>query len=255
MFKAIDIYLQIYNIELWQEFKFLLLNNNLQYNKLYIALTEGQINNIIIEDIQRYSNCYYDIFPNKGGDIGQFLRQLDIYANSSTADSILKIHSKKSILQLESQSSQIFMGYNKYLYNWWPSSFNWRADLLYKLMGNKEIFNDNCDLLHQYNIGMIFPYYSNFDEGESGHIIEILLETLFNIKYSSVKNSIFPAGSMFFIRSDILKKYFTTKIIENLYDNMPVGPIIEGSNGSICHAIERILGYCVTDSNFRIRPI
>jgi hypothetical protein len=52
MFKAIDIYLQIYNVELWQEFKFLLLNNNLKYNKLYIALTENQNNNIIIEDIK-----------------------------------------------------------------------------------------------------------------------------------------------------------------------------------------------------------
>jgi hypothetical protein len=159
------------------------------------------------------------------------------------------------MIQLDPQAQQIFIGHNIHPYIWWPQSLNWRADLLYKLIGNETIYNSNCHLLHQYNIGMIFPYYSDFDEGNNNKIIEILLETMFKINYSSVKNSIFPAGSMFFIRSDILKQYFTSELIQNLYDNMPTGHIIEGKNGSVCHALERILGYCVTASNFRIRSI
>lgn len=255
MNNKIDIYLQLFHTDLWDEFQYYILSNQLSYNNIYIALTMGQDNRHILNDTKNLNNCYIDIIPNKGGDIGAFLCQFKKYSNNSKALNFIKIHSKKSIMNLS--NSSIIMDPNNVLppQLWWPQAFNWRSDILYKLMGTKEIFEQNISFMINSNVGMVFPYYHDFDENNNNYLIEELLKNIFSINYDTVRNTMFPAGSMFMSKTNIFKHYFTPSTIDRLYDNMPFGVIIDNGQGSICHALERILGYIVTSFGLRIRPI
>lgn len=252
-----DIYLQIFDTELWPEFKYFIISNQLLYNNFYIGLYENQNNDYILNDTKNIKNCYYDIFPNKGGDIGCFLCQFKKYSVSSIAESFIKIHSKKSILNVGPNNMTILDMFGIIKQEWWPHAINWRADLLHKLMGDKETFDKNIELLYKYNIGMVCPFYYDFDGHDQNNksIISYLLQEIFLIDYKSVQNTIFPAGSMFISLSSIFQKYFTTAVIDKLYDSMPSGVIIDTGQGSVCHALERIFGYIITAEGLRIRSI
>lgn len=255
MSNNIDIYLQIFHTELWPEFKYYIFHNKIEYNNLYIGLYDNQNNTIIQEEIKQYPNCYIDILPNIGGDIGNFLLQFNKYALKSDSAYFLKIHSKKSILN-EAKYNTIMNPFGGIINTeWWPESVNTRADMIYKLMGNQEIFNKNIDFFSKYmDIGMVFPYYNDYGETKNSEIIKELLTKTFKIDYNSVTNTTFPAGSMFFARKNIFIKYLSSSVIKKLYSEIPVNWSVH-RDGSICHALERIFGYIVTAENYRIRRI
>lgn len=250
----IDIYLQLFNVDVWQEFKYYIFTNKLQYNNLYIGLYNNHNNDQILEDIKTYPRCYVDFFENKGGDIGWFLLQFKKYSSISHSPFFVKLHSKKSTVSLQQNHTLLLAPLTPML--WWPSAVNWRSDLLFKLIGNQETMTTNLSLFHDTNVGMVFPFYYDFDSTKSIEWIDFLLENLFDYtNKEAVRGSLFPAGSMFMSRYAIFKKYFTPIIIDYLYDKMPQGVIIEKEGGTICHALERIFGYLVTKENMRIRPI
>ena len=73
----------------------------------------------------------------------------------------------------------------------------------------------------------------------------IKLSPLFGID-STYLDKNFIGGTIFWVRYDIIKKYFTENVITQIMNDTPPGYVIEPS---IMHSVERILGYVVSKEN------
>jgi lipopolysaccharide biosynthesis protein len=171
-----------------------------------------------IEESFRKANFDYKIkiFENIGRDIApSFIGFKDEILSS---DLFLHLHTKKS------------------LYN--PDLNLWRDDILNKLLGNKEIAEQNIRLVSS-DIGLLAPKPPEFirlhmnwgEESDYSHARTLLKRA--GCKITKLNPLYFPAGSMFFAR---------TEAIEPIINNLKLSDFDEESgqiSGTMAHAVER----------------
>lgn len=227
--------LWLFHTDLWPEFYSLLslLDNRV---KLYIGLPKNlsQENKTIFSDLNslsyEYSVSYHD---NYGADLQSFLYHLQLIQEPV----FLKIHTKKSM---------------------WGVNFHvhWRQVLLHSLLGNAEILSNNLINISKQNIGMVCHpsmILSNRETNNASQII--LLCELLNLDYLKVKNGEFPAGNMFFGKTELFKKYFAQKkIYKYIIDKLKTetDKVNEKKYGTFCHALERLFGYICSYNEYKI---
>lgn len=173
--------------------------------------------------------------PNVGVDIGAFLNTYK-HVDDNT-DLILKIHTKKGLGSKEVPSLDLIK-------KGFPSASKvgntWYHEMMKGVLKSKEHINS---ILHGFKtnpkIGMVgFRTFGNFDL----NLEEMKkLFIYFNMK-SIPSGSKFIGGTIFWVRNDLLKKYLTDKIIDDLIDKLPYGYVHEPSPN---HAMERIFGCIV----------
>ena len=100
----------------------------------------------------------------------------------------------------------------------------------------KRFYNDE-------NCGMIGHNLETY-VGPNDFIVKELIKS-FGLN-SDVYGSSFIDGTMFWVRNDILKKYFTKDGCENILKMIPKGYFNEPS---INHSLERIFGYIIKNEN------
>lgn len=177
-----------------------------------------------------------DFHPNYGVDIAPFIKQL-MSIDSNKYPYFIKLHSKASKLGVYEH-------------------VDWGSILWDSLIGNQHLFDYNIKILQQKNIGAITHPLLIFNNKELNNIQKIkILCNLFDINYDSVKNSYFMAGSMFisktYIFQNIINKHvrYLNTILSTEYGKVDDR---DHTNGTFCHAMERLFGYIITNKDLTI---
>lgn len=223
------ILLYLYHTELWDEYKNLILENCSNYT-LFLGLCSEKDNSYIISDCKKnFKNSKIEIFKNKGMDIGPFLQQIK-NIDEKKYPFFVKLHSKISFYQ---------------------KTVDWRLDLVNSLIGSKFTYKKNLELIKRKNVGCIFnKSFINNDQSNLGDKIKEILNFL-NLSYEKLSNSDYMLGSIYMSKTSVFKKYFSKKIISNIYEKLEgYGKIPE--EGSYNHAMEVVSGYIIKNENLKI---
>lgn len=225
----IGVCLYLYHIDLWEEFKKLLLPLQ-DHIHLYLGLCKdhGNQNRIIDSAITNF-NTTVNFNENYGADIAPFLNQLNLIEEPY----FIKVHSKKSLL---GQYQQI----------------NWRKILLYDLL-DPYIFQINMSNIQNKNCGAIGNRYllsTNNENYHSNKIQEVC--NILDINYNKIHNYSFFGGSMFMSKTDLFKKHFIkhNNLLQNILKSEK-NKVEENPNGTFSHALERIFGYIIPYNNLK----
>jgi len=232
----IAVHLHLYYHDLWDEF-----SSMFEYLKkydydIYITLSNGSatigqtkwIKDKIKSD---YPGAIIIDADNKGLDIGAFLVFIEhILKCNKSYNYVLKLHTKKSV-----NSAGADFG------------LNWRRQLYTPLVSTQKIVDSVIDKFSTNDkIGMIgnISWISDYEGSNRKNIDE--LKTILNIR---TKHRRFIGGTMFWITFPIIKKYFNQSNISKIYNLLESNYFTDYDSGTYTHAMERILGYIVYDSN------
>jgi lipopolysaccharide biosynthesis protein len=176
---------------------------------------------------------------NIGMDIGGFLqayKKIDGDVNL-----ILKIHTKKCLGSFEKMSYDVnrygFEKAKKYGENWFD-------DLMCGVLkSTKQVEKIINEFKINKKCGMVgYKKYNNYKKN-SNYIQKLFEHFLFSV---NLTESYFVGGTIFWVRKDILDKYFTIKEIDYLLGLLSEGYIHEPS---YAHAMERAFAYFVYHQN------
>jgi lipopolysaccharide biosynthesis protein len=242
----IAVALHIFYDDMWEEIKEKLLNITQPY-KLYVNLVEGYTDTSIIEKIKEFKNdSIIVINENRGVAIGGFLRLFKVI--DSDTDLLLTLHTKKSI-GLENKPSDMVRVYG--YENAIVRGKEWFNKIINGLLNDKNQVNEIISKFeNDINCGMIgYDNKETFIGANENILIDMI--KLFNLKEETI-NSNFVDGAMFWVRYDIIRKYFTNEIIDFILKITPKGYLNEPS---INHSIERIFGYIIKNEGKLIEVI
>jgi len=121
---------------------------------------------------------------------------------------------------------------------------NWFENLLNGVLKNREFVDLILDkFIKEDNCGMVgFKKYNNYTTNKT-KIMDVL--KIFNLN-DLPKNPYFVGGTIFWVKNEIFKKYFTDDVINNLLNILPYGYVKEPSYN---HALERVFGLLVYYEN------
>ncbi len=232
----IAIQFHIFFIDLLDEVH-LYLNNILLPFDLFISTNNREKKDVINNYFENHklnsvNNISVEVLENRGRDIYPFFKQMTpIYNNYEI---IGHFHTKKST------TSQIGNRWRSYLYN---------------TLLNKNYVNELLNYMHKnMKIGIIAPapyyeiiinYYDNLKNKYNIKNVSDFLRKLniFNKKID--KSTQYPAGNMFFIRTDAVRKLFDLNLTLNDFPNE------EGQvDNTTQHTIELIWKFIVEDNRY-----
>lgn len=221
------ILLYLYHLDLWDEYKNLILNNCSNYD-LFLSLCSDNDNRFVIKDCKKtFKNCIIQKVDNKGIDIGPFLKQLEVL-DEKKYPFFIKLHSKKSLI-------------NK--------TINWRIDHVNSLIGSKETYLKNLKLINQSYAGCICnKSFLNKNQSKFSNKIKEILKII-KVNYNEINKYEYPVGGMFISKTKLFKKYFNSKNINRIYNKLEGGRPEENSYN---HALEVINGYLFKIENLKI---
>ena len=223
--------------------------NNIPFKyDLYVTTISDNLKVYIEQMIKQYSkanNYIIDVVENKGRDVLPFINQMKNHFKKYKY--ICHIHSKKT--QIYHETGQFW---RQYLYN--------------NLLGSKDIISEIInDFEKNENLGFIFPdtYYYMFKDVKDFELINVkphkenikyikyVFSQMFKEynKYTIGQKLIFPAGDMFWARTEAIHQIFEIKF----YNKFPkeAGQL----NKTIMHAIERIWIYLVKLNGYCYKTI
>jgi len=198
------------------------------------------------EKIKNFKNDS-EIFlsPNRGVDCGGFLYTYKKIEDD--IDLILKIHTKKGLGSETVPSIELMKKGSNYAVN---HGRDWFHGLMGGVLSNSTQINNIIKNFKQdKTTGMVgFRRHKNF-ELNYDETLKILSK--FNLKKIH-ENSDFVGGTIFWVRNEILKKYLSNDVIDEIIESMPYGYVREPS---VNHAMERVFGILVYFENKNIKII
>ncbi len=175
------------------------------------------------------------LVENKGYDILPFLNVIKT-VNLDDYDFVLKLHTKGT-----RDYDITFKGISF-------SDYFWRNQLVDSLIGKKEIFQRNLNKISIDYVGMLVNSYfclQLLNYPEDTYLLAALKEKL-NIKSDY---RYFLAGSMFLIKSVILKRLQNFSVEEDINEGRT------GDVGTVFHALERIFTILTDDEGYVVQKI
>lgn len=219
--KKIAIHAHIYYVDLLDEIIDVL--NAMPYDyDLYISTDSSSKVKTIIKELEGKifaSKVIVEKYENRGRDVLPFLLQMK--KNFNKYDYVCHIHTKKSTTASYGDS------WRKYLYN--------------NLFGCKENIESIFNIFEKENIGLIYPmYYKDIADmveiGGNKNRLKSLLSDMEVEMPDNFDDINFPAGTMFWAKTDALLPLFNLDLSSKEFDEEK-GQI----DGTIAHAIERSL--------------
>lgn len=227
---SIGVHLHLFYVDLLDEFVNFLKNIDTKFS-LYVSIVDETNEDYIkkkLNDSLPNAIVVVKVFPNIGRDIGPFLAGFG--DELVKHDLICHIHSKRSLHNL--------------------NKLDWRRQLLVNLLGSKSIVSSIFSIFStNKGLGLIYPEYHHSLRGQiswgTNFDISRNLASKLGLSISESRLKLFPAGSMFWARSDALSKLFNLKLG---WEDFPV----ENAqvDGTIAHAVERLFGEIVVDNKF-----
>ena len=235
--RDIAVCVHLFNISLWEEIYGFIQNLD-EFNlkiDLYVNISVNDpqmFNTFVYKDLEEnikkcdmFKNIFITHSDNKGMDIGGFFITYNKMINMGLRyHQIIKIHSK--------------------------TNNNWRYAMIYALLGNKKIIENNLKLMKNTNVGMI-----GNDKISLNYVLAVNKRSYkyihtyfkyFGIKFSE-NNGYFIPGTIFWVKGEILDHFFSKELLLKCYDEfLPnyCGSFINNTEGKP-HAFERFFGVLV----------
>jgi lipopolysaccharide biosynthesis protein len=198
-------------------------------------------NSQIISAIKNdFPNAFIITTPNKGKDIGGKLALIDFFNKTQqAAEYIVFLHDKVSPYSITGERwrtklfSIVDAGKVKTILN--DFSNNPRLGIV----GAKDFIRNEFD-----------EKKSNLETTNSDKIKELIAK--YNLKISSF---IFIAGTMFWIRSSIIRNFFSVHSPLDCREMLEDGGSIDHQEGTYTHSWERILCWLANDQQYTIKGI
>tara|TARA_B100002019_G_scaffold268657_1_gene260811 strand:+ start:2257 stop:2883 length:627 start_codon:yes stop_codon:yes gene_type:complete len=185
---VIAIILHIYHTDLWRYFEEKLKSLDTQFD-LYITLCD-EVEDISKDILKSFPSANITKYPNKGQDIGPFLRVIKDIRHKDY-NYLIKLHTKKSEnFECKYQPEKGAM---------------WRDELVNPLISSDETIIKNISMLEQTKYKMC---------GSEKWLLE---------------NNSFIGGTMFMVDFKILSSCLTDELIDKWYVKMPRGYVQDGS--------------------------
>lgn len=234
--KPIAIHLHLYYTELWEELSQQLQNINGTPYQLFVTIVED--NPQLVSKIKQFSpSAVITVVPNMGYDVGPFIE----FLNSINLDEysyILKLHSKRPINGLDVKIRNLPVS-RKY----------WKILLSEALIGSPQIWQNNLEQLSQNSkIGMIAsPHLIKSMEKSDANLLPRIHENLQKINLSPISDFSFVAGTMFLVRSQLLK------VLQHQYKITDFNNTDKNvSDGTLAHVMERLFGAIIKHQGYTI---
>jgi lipopolysaccharide biosynthesis protein len=227
---------------MWDDIKNRLTNIEQEYD-LYVNLVDGFYDEKIVDEIKNFkTNVTIVKSENKGVAIGGFLNMIKLIKNS---DLLLLLHTKKSI-GLPNKPSDMVRVYG--IESAVKKGAEWHNKIMDGILKNKTQVKEIVERFKNDEMCAMLGYANKENYvGPNEFLLKEVLK-IFNLN-ESVYGSNFVDGAMFWVRFDIIKKYFTDEVIDIILDMTPPGYLNEPS---INHVVERIFGYIIKNENKKI---
>lgn len=234
----IAIITHLFYLDLTQEFREYFQNIPFKFD-LYITTTKGSketLQKIFSQNINNLNKLEIIEAPNYGFDIGPFLIEFGKYYKNY--DYVCKIHGKKSLQSL--------------------SLSYWRTYLLDNLLGSKKNIKEIINIFeNDKKVGIIYPpnYYVVEESNRrdpwrrNWNNCKILAEKM-GVNLDKNKDTEYPAGSMFWFKSDALKPLFDLDLQYSDFREKEMK-----SDGTLAHAIERLFTASTYKAGFREKKV
>jgi glycosyltransferase involved in cell wall biosynthesis len=208
------------------------INKNICKPDLLISVPDNNIKRFVENEISNYEGnvVSVDVCPNRGRDIGPLISQYSqiLLENYSIFG---HFHTKRS---LDNKASAMI------IHQWYEflsanilshESRNSIDNIVYSLIGDQKL-------------GLVFPDDPNVFGWSDNYSVANTLASVMGIK---IKDGYFnfPLGTMFWAKTEALRKLLSLPYDWNDY---PLEPI--PNDGTILHAIERLLPYIVEDAGY-----
>ncbi|MBO5039342.1 MAG: hypothetical protein J6C85_07830 [Alphaproteobacteria bacterium] len=198
------------------------------------AFQKKQIS-VVSKITQLYPDAVIIPTPNAGYDIGPFIEILH-HIDLNQYSYILKLHTKR-------REKISYAKLNRKRYD----TALWRKILLNELIGSKEIVLSNIEELNKNDtIGMIGP--TPLIVEEKNELTEFA-QCAASLGLSLTEPLTFVAGTMFFIKSSLLKPFLNYQIS----DFAPTEAAIHDK--TLAHTMERMFGLAVTAQKHQIKGV
>ena len=224
----IAIIIHVYYIDVWQEMVNYLKDLDIQYD-LYITVTKELSDTHIVDIYKTFPNVHLYSVENRGRDVLPFLQILNIIENTQYKY-LCKLHTKKSV-EIDNGDA-------------------WRKLLYYDLLGSTHIVKNILKRFKmQDTLGIITGKNlilngAHFDLGN-----QVQLQKLASLSHISFTSDYeFPAGTMFWIRFNILTPLLP--LIKN--DLLNFEEESSQTDHTLAHALERFFGLLCAHSNTKI---
>ena len=202
---------------------------------LYVTTTEKHKATYILDYLNKHNtaaNYYVNVVENKGRDVLPFLSQLQPVITQY--DYICHLHTKRSL------HNDIGKSWRNYLYENLIGNADQIKKIFYEFESNPKV-------------GLIFPDVPNYikrmcDWANDKRYAEELMDHMKFDRAFLPEEIIFPAGTMFWARTDALKDLFLLDLnVLNVPDEM------DQVDGTVMHAIERVLPYLAEANGYTYR--
>lgn len=238
----ITVLLHLFYVDMWDDIKNRLTNIPNDYT-LYVNLVDGFYDETIIDKIKKFKQDTIIVkSENKGVAIGGFLKMIKLVKDS---DLLLLLHTKKSI-GLPNKPSDMVRVYG--MESAIQRGLDWHNKIMDGILKDKQQVNEIIDRFKFDDMCGMVGYSNNQNYVGPNEFIVREMVKLLKLN-NDVYGSVFVDGAMFWVRFDIIKKYFTDDIIDYVMDMTPDGYLNEPS---INHAIERIMGYIINNEKKKI---
>ena len=226
----IAIVAHVFYIELWKEINAYLQKLSIKYD-LFISVPSGMSDENIISIFNTHKDVNIYMSENRGRDVLPFLNIVSTFPEN-TYTYICKLHTKKT-------------GDS-------PLGHVWRKLLYFDLLGSDTTVKSIINLFdNNPKIGIVTGKNTILDSQRyaygNDNKIDYLAEKT-DILYN--QNYLFPAGTMFWIRSELLKELITLFKNEELVFEAEKGQ----KDDTLAHAIERFFGIICQERGQSIAP-
>lgn len=236
--KKFAVHLHIYYPNQWHELQKYMRNLQGCEFDLYITLA-GDAQKLISEIKLSYPQAMVWQVENRGYDIGPFIDFLH-HINLDEYQYILKLHTK-------GEKSKNYTRLNGCRFN----NALWGRVLWDSMLSKKERLQTNLNILDiSAQVGMVGSKYCLTNSKQDYEkLLPAINHELQKLNISPVDELSFIAGSMFLVRAKCLKPLYAYHITDFALTDGDV------KEGTLAHAIERIMGVLISTQGYSIRTI
>jgi GT2 family glycosyltransferase len=229
----IAVVLHLYYPDLWDEVRQAIERISEPFD-LFVSLTTGASEHMRDAVMQAFPNAYVSVFENRGRDIRPFLAFVQSGA-LFRYELVCKLHTKVSphIREID---------------GWrYPDGDAWRRALIDGVIGSScGIDRIVSSFRSDPGLGMVVCDGNIYNDWASNE--KLLGELLPHVGISpNVRDRSFPGGSIFWIRSSLLRTLDRAGIRLDDFEPEPIP-----ADGALCHAVERMFGLICEDTGMRI---
>ena len=234
----IAVHLHLYYFEMWEIIKYYLDNIDQPYHLFITMVSDNE--ELKLKILQFHKDTTFFIVPNKGYDVGPFIYVIN-KINLDDFDLLLKIHTKKNQGSCDTR-----------LNGKWVDRKNWFRLLISSLIGNRTLFNKNIEAFkNEDSLGMIGSRYLITSEPKVSQGVKNDVETVMQkLHYKKPEKIEFVAGTMFIVRTSILKKIAHEYTLDDF--ETTDGAV---KDGTFAHTMERVFGCVAYAEGYHIKGL